>query len=149
MTQAVAVKQENSAIQDFLVHLEKERDVSKHTLKAYARDLDAFVDYLGSYYGANAWSWQGLDRLTIRGFLGYLTKKKLSKRSMARALSTVRSFYRYLHRNELVDANPARAKADSPTCETRRSSSFSTRPECVCRSSAESTAAIWIFSRSR
>ena len=96
-------------IQDFLLHLEKERDVSEHTLKAYSRDLDEFVEYLGSYYGANAWSWQGLDRLAIRGFLGYLTKKKLNKRSIARALSTVRSFYKYLHRNEQVDANPARA----------------------------------------
>jgi integrase/recombinase XerC len=96
-------------IQDFLIHLEKERDVSKHTLKAYTRDLDEFVAYLGGYYGANQWSWQGLDRLAIRGFLAYLTKKKLSKRSMARALSSVRSFYRYLHRNEQVDANPARA----------------------------------------
>src|SRR5437016_14525735 len=108
MTQVVAV-QKNSEIQEFLIHLEKERDVSKNTLKAYARDLDAFVDYLGSYYGANAWSWQGLDRLAIRGFLGYLTKKLLNKRSIARALSTVRSFYKYLHRNEQVDANPARA----------------------------------------
>ena len=96
-------------IQDFLLHLEKERDVSPHTLTAYSRDLEEFVEYLGSYYGANAWSWQGLDRLAIRGFLGYLTKKKLNKRSIARALSTVRSFYKYLHRNEQVDANPARA----------------------------------------
>ncbi len=96
-------------IGDFLLHLEKERDVSVHTLTAYSRDLEDFVEYLGSYYGANAWTWQGLDRLAIRGFLGYLTKKKLNKRSIARALSTVRSFYKYLHRNEQVDANPARA----------------------------------------
>lgn len=98
-------------IGDFLLHLEKERDVSEHTLTAYSRDLEEFVDYLGSYYGANAWSWQGLDRLAIRGFLGYLTKRKLNKRSIARALSTVRSFYKFLHRNEQVDANPARAVA--------------------------------------
>lgn len=96
-------------IQDFLLHLEKERDVSKHTLKAYARDLDQFVQFLGGYFGSNAWSWQGLDRLAIRGFLGFLTRKKLNKRSISRALSSVRSFYRYLHRNEQVDANPARA----------------------------------------
>ncbi len=101
--------QRHQEIQDFLLHLEKERDVSPNTLKAYARDLDEFVTYLAAYYGATAWSWQGLDRLAIRGFLGYLTKKTLSKRSMARALSSVRSFYRFLHRNEQVDANPARA----------------------------------------
>jgi integrase/recombinase XerC len=41
--------------------------------------------------------------------MGHLARQRLSKRSIARALSTVRSFYRYLHRNELVEANPARA----------------------------------------
>jgi len=45
----------------------------------------------------------------MRGFLGQLAKRGLGKRSMARVLSAVRSFYRYLHRNEIVDANPARA----------------------------------------
>src|SRR5438876_9619503 len=73
--------QSHPEIHDFLLHLEKERDVSKHTLTAYSRDLDEFVDYLGSYYGANAWSWQRLDRLAIRAFLGYLPKKMLDKPS--------------------------------------------------------------------
>ncbi|HXG70397.1 MAG TPA: site-specific integrase, partial [Gemmatimonadaceae bacterium] len=111
---ASAVSTEGSApaaspeIADFLTHLEKERDVSPHTLTAYRRDLDDFVTFLGGYYGANAWSWQGLDRLAIRGFLAWLTRRKLNKRSIARSLSAVRSFYTYLHRNEQVEANPAR-----------------------------------------
>ncbi len=95
-------------VADFLTHLEKERDVSPHTLTAYRRDLDEFVTFLGKYYGVGAWSWQGLDRLAIRGFLAHLTRKKLNKRSIARSLSAVRSFYKYLHRNEQVEANPAR-----------------------------------------
>jgi integrase/recombinase XerC len=44
----------------------------------------------------------------MRGFMGHLTRRGLSKRSIARALSAVRSFYRYLHRTEQVEANPAR-----------------------------------------
>ena len=60
------------------------------------------------YYGSAEWSWQGLDRLAIRGFLGHLTRKKFNNRSIARNLSAVRSFYKYLHLNEQVDANPAR-----------------------------------------
>jgi integrase/recombinase XerC len=97
-------------IADFLRHLAKERDVSPNTVVAYRRDLRELVRFLGAYYGgAAAWSWQGVDRLTIRGFLGHLTRRGLGKRSIGRALSAVRSFYRYLHRNELVDANPARA----------------------------------------
>jgi len=95
-------------VTDFLVHLEKERDVSPHTLTAYRRDLDEFVEFLGKYYGVGEWSWQGLDRLAIRGFLAHLTRKKLNKRSIARSLSAVRSFYKYLHRSEQVDVNPAR-----------------------------------------
>lgn len=93
----------------FLEHLEKERNDSPNTIRAYQRDLAAFVDFLGGYYGIEAWSWGGLDRLAIRGFLGYLTRRGLSKRSIARALSAVRSFYRYLHHNEEVEANPARS----------------------------------------
>ena len=96
-------------ISDYLEHLAKERDVSPNTVRAYSRDLGEFVGYLNRYYGGSAWSWQGVDRLAMRGFLGHLSKRELSKRSMARTLSAVRSFYRYLHRNEVVDANPARA----------------------------------------
>ena len=96
-------------LHDYLDHLAKERDVSPHTVRAYTRDLTAFVEYLNLYYGGGAWTWQGVDRLAMRGFLGQLSKRGLGKRSMARTLSAVRSFYRYLHRNEIVETNPARA----------------------------------------
>ena len=96
-------------IADYLAHLAKERDMSPNTVRAYERDLGEFVEYLSRYYGGAAWTWQGVDRLAMRGFLAQLAKRGLGKRSMARTLSAVRSFYRYLHRNEIVDANPARA----------------------------------------
>ena len=97
-----------ASVGDFLTHLEKERDVSPHTVRAYSRDLHEFVRFLAAYYGTRDWSWEGVDRLAIRGFLGHLTRRGLAKRSAARALSAVRSFYRYMHRNEMVEANPAR-----------------------------------------
>ncbi len=96
-------------ISEFLTYLEKERDVSINTLKAYRRDLDEFSDFLGSYYGEKDWSWGGVDRLTIRSYMGHLTRKGLEKRSIARALSAVRSFFKFLHRSEVVEANPARS----------------------------------------
>jgi integrase/recombinase XerC len=96
-------------VAEYLEHLAKERDVSPNTVRAYTRDLNEFVEFLGRYYGGDAWSWQGVDRIAMRGFLGHLSKRGLGKRSMARTLSAVRSFYKYLHRNEVVDANPARA----------------------------------------
>jgi integrase/recombinase XerC len=102
-----------SDVRDFLDHLAKERDVSPNTVRAYERDLTEFVRFLGRYYsggpGAGDWTWQGVDRLAMRGFLGHLARRNLSKRSMARTLSGVRSFYRYLHRSEVVETNPARA----------------------------------------
>jgi integrase/recombinase XerC len=100
---------ENSGVADFLLHLEKEQNDSPNTLIAYRRDLDAFVEFLGTYYGTEAWTWGGVDRLAIRGFMGHLTRRGLGKRTIGRTLSAVRSFYKFLHRNELVEANPARA----------------------------------------
>ena len=97
---------ESPQVAEFLLHLEKERDVSPHTLKAYRRDLSEFVEFLSGYYGAGDWSWGGVDRLAIRGFLAHLTRRKLSKRSIARSLSAVRSFYSFMHRNEAVESNP-------------------------------------------
>ncbi len=96
-------------VTEFLTHLEKERDVSPHTVKAYGRDLQEFTTFLAGYYGNAAWSWQGVDRLAIRGFLGHLSRRGLSKRSIGRALAAVRTFYKYLHLTESVDVNPARA----------------------------------------
>jgi integrase/recombinase XerC len=99
----------SSEVGEYLRHLRDERDVSPNTLVAYERDLSELVTFFSGYYGGGAWSWQGVDRLAIRGFLAHLTRKGLAKRSIARALSAVRGLYRFLHRNEVVDANPARA----------------------------------------
>jgi len=93
----------------FLMHLEKERNVSPNTLKAYSRDCSEFVAFLTDYYGGGAWTWQGVDRLAMRGFLGRLNKRGLSTKSIARSLAAVRGFYKFLATNEQVDSNPARA----------------------------------------
>lgn len=101
--------EEVDRVAEFLLHMEKERDVSPNTLKAYGRDLAEFTAYLQGYYGAKEWSWGGVDRLAIRGFLAHMTRRGVGKRSAGRSLSAVRSFYKYLHRNEIVETNPARA----------------------------------------
>ena len=93
----------------FLEHLEKERQVSPNTIAAYRRDLVQLGAFLADSYGGESWSWQGVDRLAMRAFLGHLQRRGLGKRSSARALSATRTFFRYLHREEIVDANPARA----------------------------------------
>jgi integrase/recombinase XerC len=94
-------------VEDFLLHLAKERDVSPHTLRAYGRDLEVFAGYLALQgIGQDLTS---VDRLVMRGFLGYLTRRGVGKRSIGRTLSALRTFYRFLQREDLIDANPARA----------------------------------------
>jgi integrase/recombinase XerC len=96
-------------VEEFLRHLAKERDVSPNTVIAYQRDLAQFVAFLGGYYGTGSWTWEGVDRLAMRGFLAHLNRRGVGKRTISRTLSGVRSFYRWMHRNEMVESNPARA----------------------------------------
>jgi integrase/recombinase XerC len=97
-------------VEDFIRHIAHERQLSPATVRAYSDDLGEFVAFLGHYYGDPEWSWQGVDRLAIRSFMGdCMTRRALSKRSVARKLSAVRSFFRFLHVEEIVDANPARS----------------------------------------
>lgn len=96
-------------IAEFLTHLEKERDLSPNTVMAYRRDLREFATWLAQTYGAGGWDWNELSRTSIRGYLAHLTRRGLAKRTMARQLSAVRSFYRWMHRDERVEVNPARA----------------------------------------
>jgi integrase/recombinase XerC len=93
---------------EFLTHLAKQRGQSPNTVKAYARDLEAFSEFCDRHYGGQ-WSWTSVDRLGVRGFLGELQRRGLSKRSAARALSAVRSLYRYLQEHHGVATNIARA----------------------------------------
>jgi integrase/recombinase XerC len=104
-------------VQEFLTHLEKERGQSPHTVKAYGRDLEAFTDFCDRHYGGR-WKWGGVDRLGMRGFLGELQRRGLSKRSAARSLSAVRTFYRYLQLHHGI-ANPAARAAKVPRIEKR------------------------------
>jgi integrase/recombinase XerC len=96
-------------IDQYLRHLQHGRQLSPHTLSAYRRDLKEFVAFLDRELGDTAWSWGAIDRLALRAFLGHLSRRGLARRSIARKLSAVRSLFRWLHREELLEANPARA----------------------------------------
>lgn len=88
------------AVDDFLRTL-RERNASAHTIKAYTGDLDNFSAYIGSR------EWKSIDHITIRGFLSHLYEKDLSKASVARSLAAVRSLYRWLAQEGVVEQNPA------------------------------------------
>lgn len=88
------------AVDDFLRTL-RERNASAHTIKAYAGDLGNFAGYIGSR------TWRQIDHVSIRGFLSHLYEKGLSKASVARSLAAVRSLYRWLAQEGVVEQNPA------------------------------------------
>jgi integrase/recombinase XerC len=104
-------------VNDFLVHLEKERQQSPHTIAAYRRDLDGFVAFCERYYGTG-WEWGTVDRAGLRGFLAQFERRGLSRRTAARALSAVRSFYKFLQVHHDLQKNPLRA-VRSPKLEKR------------------------------
>lgn len=93
------------ATDDFLRHL-RERNSSEHTIKAYTGDLDVFAAYIGSKMGNPGW--EKIDHIAIRGFLSHLYDKGLSKVSVARALAALRSLYRWLAQEGVVEQNPAK-----------------------------------------
>jgi integrase/recombinase XerC len=88
------------AVRDFLAAL-RQRNASVHTIKAYSGDLAEFSAYAGPR------SWKQIDHVAVRGFLSYLYEKGLGKTSVARALAAVRSLYRWLAQEGLVEQNPA------------------------------------------
>jgi len=95
-------------IDAFVAFLGKERNDSPHTVKAYAREVADFAAFCARFYGG-PWSWAGVDRLAVRGFLGALRQRGLAPRSLARALSALRTFYRFLNVTRGVEVNPAKA----------------------------------------
>jgi integrase/recombinase XerC len=104
--------------EDFLRWLATERNDSPNTVKAYGRDVAAFEAFLDGFYGGTGWTWAGVDRLAIRGFLAEGSRRGWAKRSIARALSAVRAFYRFLNLHHGVEVNPARA-ASTPKLEKK------------------------------
>src|SRR6202049_1008102 len=92
------------AVADFVRHL-REINASQHTIKAYNQDLTLFAAYAGSR------GWKQIDHIAVRGFLSQLYEKGLSKASVARALAAVRSLYRWLAREGVVEQNPAKLVA--------------------------------------
>ncbi len=95
-------------IDTYLQTIRDGRQLSAHTVAAYSHDLTEFAGFLSRFFAGDSWSWSGIDRLALRAYLGELSRRGLARRSIARKLSAVRSFFRYLHREEIVEANPAR-----------------------------------------
>jgi len=101
----------------FLRHLERERNASRHTIRAYGEDLRQFADYMEGALGREPRP-EDADQVLIRGFLAELHRRGLKKASSARKLAGLRTFFRFLCREGRLERNPARALL-SPRLEQR------------------------------
>ncbi len=99
-------------ISQFIHYLTVEKNASPHTCRCYQRDLEGIEDFLknsGMILTSSAEvEWKKVDRITIRKYLSFLHRKN-KKSSIARKISTLRSFFRYLNREQIIASNPAKS----------------------------------------
>jgi integrase/recombinase XerC len=100
---------------EWLSALAHERRMSPHTLRAYGDDAARFLSFLAEHLGraVDERALAGLSASDIRAFVTVRRKEGLGARGVRRALSAVRSFYRWLEREEIL-ANPAPRSARTP-----------------------------------
>ncbi len=91
-------------LQSYKNYLETEKGASPHTITAYIKDIENFLAYLTREEQES--DPRTADHLVIRGYLSSLQKSGLSKTSLARKTSSLRSYYKYLLREGMIETNP-------------------------------------------
>lgn len=87
-------------IDKFLTYLEVERHVSGHTIRGYSGDLKLFKGFLGDEQV------EKIDHIFLRRYLAYLKEKGHARKSIARRLACLRSFFKFLLREGYIKTNP-------------------------------------------
>ncbi|MDD5597152.1 MAG: tyrosine recombinase XerC [Victivallaceae bacterium] len=93
-----------NALNDFLCYLTNERQASSHTTDNYQRDILYFAEMVLGGRENPEWTQVGLDH--ARKYVIKLQERKLARNSILRKISSMRSFFRFLLREEIVDQNP-------------------------------------------
>jgi integrase/recombinase XerC len=108
----------NHLLKSFMDFLSTEKGYSEHTCRAYAHDLEDFISYfmnnraLSITYEDDAQdadheiNVENIGNLIIRGYLGLLHKQEMKKTSIARKLSSIRSFFKFLAKHGVISENP-------------------------------------------
>lgn len=94
-------------LQAFLQYLTLNRNVSPHTVAAYRRDLEQFLRFASSHLGTKELEPSHLELSTVRAFMGDLHRRGQARTSVARKLSALRAFGRYLRREGWLATDPA------------------------------------------
>ena len=107
-------------IDEFMRHLKYERNLSEHTLRNYASDLEQFYDHIAPDHEGNRRhvDIRAIDNLTIREFMASLYEKQKKKSSIHRKIAVLRTFFRFLCREGVLEVNPASMVA-SPRVERK------------------------------
>ena len=85
---------------EFLQYIQVEKGYSEHTLHAYRGDLDQWLTWMEEEGETKA------DHLLMRRYLNYLNREGYSKKTLVRKIGTLKSFFKYLVREEYVTENP-------------------------------------------
>jgi integrase/recombinase XerD len=90
-------------LDQFLQYLIVEKGLSRNTIEAYGLDLTRFLDYLK---GRGIKEPRGIGKFEVRGFLLSLRRKNLSAKSIRRDLSAIRTFFKFLIQEGILEINP-------------------------------------------
>jgi len=96
----------DALVADYLRMMAGERGASEHTLRAYKRELQGFAAWIAKQYGGEQ-SVDCIEHTHIRAYLSTLYDRGLAKASAARALASIRSWFKWLARNHCVEQNAA------------------------------------------
>ncbi|MFH0879506.1 MAG: tyrosine recombinase XerC [Lentisphaerota bacterium] len=106
MTRQDPVTREDPCLAHFVRYLRVEKNASDHTVKNYLMDIDQFIHLTWGLEARPPFSWKEPDRFTARRFLADFQKKGMAPATTGRKMSSLRSFYKFLVREEYVKANP-------------------------------------------
>ena len=92
-------------VRNFLQYLAVEKNTSALTVKNYGADIAVFIEFLKTRY-SGGFNWNDISVPDIRSYLAEMNGKKYARTTIARRISALRSFYKYLQRESRVKQNP-------------------------------------------
>jgi len=122
-------------INKFINFLERDKQLSLNTLQSYRRDIEQYITYLNELKVTNI---ANTNKTTIIAYLLHLKKKGRATSTISRNLASIRSFYQFLYKNQIIDNDPT-SDLESPKVEKKLPQILSTQevellleqPKCV------------------
>ncbi len=88
-------------LKDFLIYLEVEKNFSKHTIRAYQSDILSFLLWLDNT------PIEETNHTKLKDYLVFIQRFNYSKTTLSRKIAAIRTFYRFLYREKIIETNPA------------------------------------------